>query len=142
MTKEKTCAELVQEKWQSTRVDLAAMLLGENWDIYKEDQGYGLSDDAYDGFQAFSEYGLSWTYNEPEDGSNGFYCYLMSWGGPSDELRFYADIRGQCHVIEYWYMDWFDGAKHVVTDDEAAKAVASYFAECEAFESAYNEAQS
>ncbi len=136
MTEQQSCAELVKEKWQSTRDDIAAMLLGENWDSYKDDQGY---DDDFDGYQAFSEYGLSWTYNRPEDGSNGYYCYLMSWGGPSDELRFYADIRGECHVIEYWYMDWFDGAKHVVTDDTAAKAVAEYFAGCEAFESAYNE---
>lgn len=134
---EKTCSDLVIDKWRSTRDDIAAMLLGENWETYRKDQGY---DEDFDGHQAFSEYGLSWTYNQPEDGSNGFYCFLMSWGGPSDELRFYADTQGQCHVIEYWYMDWFDGASVTVTNDETAKAVANFFAECGSFESAYKEA--
>ena len=37
--------------------------------------------------------------------------YQMSWGGPSDELRFYRDGK-----IEYWFLDWFAGASRVVTD--------------------------
>lgn len=41
----------------------------------------------------------------------GYFRWQISWGGPSDEFRFYVDAQKKCHRIEYWYMDWFDGAK-------------------------------
>ena len=41
--------------------------------------------------------------------------YQFSWGGPSDELRFYKNGD-----IEYWFLDWFDGACINVTDDNTA----------------------
>jgi hypothetical protein len=60
------------------------------------------------------EYGLSFdyvpsdTFHDMEDG--GFFRYQLSWGGPSDEFRFFADPEGECYRVEYWFMDWFDGA--------------------------------
>ena len=38
----------------------------------------------------------------------------MSWGGPSDEFRIYTNDQNEIEYIEYWYMDWFDGASIIV----------------------------
>ena len=37
----------------------------------------------------------------------------ISWGGPSDEFRIYAN-----GTIEYWFLDWYDGAKVVLNETE------------------------
>ena len=34
----------------------------------------------------------------------------MSWGGPSDELRFVVGASHEIIFVEYWLLDWFDGA--------------------------------
>ena len=66
------------------------------------------------------EYGLSFDYVEggtdynPE---NGYFRWQLSWGGPSDEFRFYADPDLSCHYVEYAYLDWFDGATRELTGD-------------------------
>ena len=130
-----TCKDRIEEQWRSTQADIGAMLLGEDWDTYKEANGYD-----GDGHEAFSEYGLCFDYIAPVEGDQGYYRFQMSWGGPSDELRFFGTREGQVHVIEYWFMDWFDGASLRVTDDKHAQAVGEWFAGCEAFESAWNEA--
>ena len=64
-------------------------------------------------YPPFYEYGLSFDYVEPntfEDQPEGYLRYQLSWGGPSDEFRFYVNLDGSLHRIEYWFLDWFDGA--------------------------------
>lgn len=56
-----------------------------------------------------NEFGLAYDYFENETGN--YICYLMSWGGPSDEFRYYITEKGEIQKIEYWYKDWYDGAK-------------------------------
>ena len=51
-----------------------------------------------------------------ENGDPQYGQYLMSWGGPSDELRFYYNGK-----IEYVFMDWFDSATRDVTEHEWAE---------------------
>jgi hypothetical protein len=41
---------------------------------------------------------------------NAYFRWQLSWGGPSDEFRFYANPDISIHRIEYWFLDWFDGA--------------------------------
>jgi len=74
-------------------------------------------DPSLDGEEAFSEYGLSFDYVAPEtfgeDQEEGYFRYQLSWGGPSDEFRFYVSPSRHGftpHRVEYWFMDWFDGA--------------------------------
>lgn len=43
--------------------------------------------------------------------------WILSVGGPEDLFRFYLD-NGTIHRIEYWYIDWFDGASREVRDDD------------------------
>lgn len=43
--------------------------------------------------------------------TEGYYRYQISWGGPSEEIRFYE------HKTEYWFLDWFCGECRVVTNE-------------------------
>lgn len=69
----------------------------------------------------FNNYGLSFDYVVPStwQGQNeGYWRYQVSYGGPSDEWRFYASSAGDpVYRVEYWFMDWFDGARRVIELD-------------------------
>lgn len=60
-----------------------------------------------------NEYGLSVDYvtrgtfrHQPE----GFLRYQLSTGGPGDEFRFFLGADHEPYRVEYWFLDWFDGA--------------------------------
>jgi len=60
----------------------------------------------------FCEYGLSFDFMEADKNNhNGYYCYQISWGGPSEEIRFYKD-----GLIEFVYLDWFVGVGFNITE--------------------------
>ena len=84
--REKKCVDLVSSEWKDRQKDLQ-----------QED------------FE-----GLCFDYVEPntfENQKEGYWRWQFSWGGPSDELRAYVNRDDNMHRLEYWYMDWFDGAK-------------------------------
>ena len=69
---------------------------------------------------AACEYGLCFDYVKPDtwtDQTEGYFRYLLSWGGPSEEFRFYvlpvADGQ-QCtpYKIEFWWMDWGESGRY------------------------------
>ena len=71
--------------------------------------------------EAFYEYGLAFDYVAPgtfTDLDEGYWRYQISWGGPSEEIRFFANRDGHVYKAEFWYLDWFDGASVTVTNDE------------------------
>ena len=89
----KTCAERIQEQWELRREDL--------------------SDPEFEG--------LGFDYVEPHtftDQLEGYWRWQFSWGGPSDELRAYVNRDDSIHRLEYWFMDWMDGAKLELTQDD------------------------
>ena len=91
------CVDLVQEQWQERQKDL---------------ERYGTD------FE-----GLSFDYVPPhtfEKQPEGYWRWQFSWGGPSDELRAYVNEHREIHRLEYWYMDWFDGAHVLVQPDAEA----------------------
>ena len=91
--KQPTCAELVDEQWKDRQEDL--------------------KDPEYEA--------LAFDYVEPHtfnDQPEGYWRWQFSWGGPSDELRGYVNEHGELHRLEYWYLDWGDGA-HVQVDQDA-----------------------
>ena len=60
--------------------------------------------------------GLGFDYVNPntfEDQPRGYHRWQLSWGGPSDEFRLYSD-----GTVHYHFMDWYDGAKRYITDNE------------------------
>jgi len=93
---------------------------------------------------AFSEYGLCFDYVSAGTFKNqdrGFWRYQISYGGPSEEIRFYADRDGLMTGAEFWYLDWFDGASIDVTDDEIVKLLWNEFNDSGVVDHAYAQEQ-
>ena len=89
---QKTCAERIQDMWNTRREDI------------KNPEFEGL---AFD-------------YVEPHtftDQLEGYWRWQFSWGGPSDELRAFVNEHKEIHRLEYWFMDWMDGAKIDLTQE-------------------------
>ena len=105
MKKQKKCIDLVNKNYQSRLKDLRKAYNNQNIDLSTW----------------LSEYGLSWDYVVPNTFDNqedGYYRWQLSWGGPSDEFRIYTDNKKNIQSVEYWYLDWFDGASITVNDEE------------------------
>lgn len=141
-----TCAELVKDQFNQVEQEYK-----------KAEQYFNDYDNATEGEQIamkvidkhkgdyFSEYedlfdyvnqtGLSWDYVEAgtfEDQEDGFYRLLLSWGGPSDEFRIYTtQYADEIDVIDYHYMDWFDGASIPVPYSSTSWDVCQMFLDCE-----------
>mgnify|MGYP006353200869 FL=1 len=94
-----------------------------------------------------NEYGLSFDYCYSTRNSPGYFRYQLSWGGPSDEFRIYADKRGEYRwniwKIEYWFMDWFDGAHKTLSGDDfkfMEELITGFFTECGSLDHEYEKA--
>jgi len=88
LKKKQSCQDLVSSQWKDRQQDLQ-----------QED------------FE-----GLGFDYVEPIHSTThclaeGYWRWQFSWGGPGDELRAYVNRDDSIHRLEYWYLDWFDGAK-------------------------------
>ena len=95
LKKEQSCQDLVEERWKHRQETL-------------QDPNYEA---------------LSFDYVEPHtfgDQPEGYWRWQFSWGGPSDELRAYVNRDDRIHRLEYWYLDWFDGAQLLVKPEAAA----------------------
>ena len=75
-------------------------------------------------WDSLHEYGLALDKVAPDD-DGPYIRYQISWGGPSEEIRFYN------HKIEFVYMDWFDIAKRDISNLEWAQWLNDYFKEME-----------
>jgi len=68
----------------------------------------------------FWEYGLGFDYVAPgtfNDQPRGYFRYQLSWGGPSEEVRYYVDEQFKPYRVEFWFLDWFDGAHRDLQSD-------------------------
>jgi len=83
---DKTCKQRVEKEWQGRQKDL------------KDPEFEGLCFDYVDPH--------TW-----DDQPEGYWRWQFSWGGPGDELRGYVNENKELHRLEYWFLDWFDGAK-------------------------------
>ena len=111
----KTCEERISGHLEGRAEDFRAAMAAKDLENVSEDVGN------------FYDYGLDFSYVEPNTFGNqktGYYRYQLSWGGPSDEIRFYQDGK-----IEYSFMDWYDGAVKEITNLDWAQWVKDYFAE-------------
>jgi len=103
MEKPKSCKQRVRQELRDRTADLRKL-----FSAYQK----GNEEEAED-LGTFPEYGLSFDYVAPntfDDQKRGYFRYQLSWGGPADEFRFYCDENFQPVEIEYWFLDWFDGA--------------------------------
>ena len=86
----KTCKQRVEEEWEDRQKDL--------------------KDPEFDH--------LGFDYVDPhtwDDQPEGYWRWQFSWGGPGDELRGYVNENKELHRLEYWFLDWFDGASLLVS---------------------------
>jgi len=69
-------------------------------------------------YEAFWDYGLDFSYvpseTDEDEYQRGYFRYQISWGGPSEEFRFYTDEHLNLTHTEYWFLDWFDGASKTI----------------------------
>ena len=78
-----------------------------------------------DDLPEFFNYGLCFDFVEVgtfNDQNEGYYRYQLSWGGPSEEIRFYHDGR-----IEFVFLDWFVGVGFDVTGEDWAEWLSEWF---------------
>ena len=108
MNKDKTCKERVAGAYKSRMYDIKK--------LYKA--GYGVE---VPNIGKLEEYGLCIDYVERgtwskkwEPKSEPYWRYQLSWGGPSEEFRLYDSGK-----IEFWFLDWGDGAFKVATGKDA-----------------------
>ena len=131
-TRNQSCEERVADNLHSRMEDLRRL-----WAAYCAGNE---SDD-----ERLHEYGLSFDYVPPEtfDGQReAYFRYQLSWGGPSDEFRFFVNPDLSLHRTEYWFLDWFDGAHRVLSGEDEAllRDLWEWFRECGAAEHAIKEA--
>ena len=156
-----TCDERVDRHRESRMADLKALYRFGDCDpeerrAFCEEEGIDLDSDG--GREAADErrceYGLCFDYVAPgtftddqktpcfDIGADaGYWRYQISWGGPSEEIRFFAS-GGTFGRAEFWLLDWFDGASTVLagSDRETALAMWAWFADTGSIDHAYTEA--
>lgn len=134
LDQEKKCSELIVEHLRS-RIEALETLFR----LYQSGD-----EDGDENLGTFPEFGLSFDYVEAgtfEGQRQGYFRYQISWGGPSDEFRFFCDPQLSAYRVEYWYMDWFDGAKIVLQgeDEKLLLDIFEDFKECGTVEAVFNE---
>jgi len=155
--KQRTCKERVRSHMNSRMGDLKALYRFHDLTVkqryqFLDGNGYGTPDDPTDEdainerlYEIQNEYGLSFDYVAPgtfSDQGRGYWRYQISYGGPSEELRFYATEGPSIDYIEFWFLDWRDGAKIKLSGDTLTTAAAMWddFKELGTLEHTYNEA--
>lgn len=108
MTKDKdTCKVRVRGAYRSRFKDLKRLYCNYT-KAYNNDADYEEAQDE------LNQYGLSFEYVAPgtfRDQRVGYFSYLLSTGGPQEEFRIYTDCQYNIDRVEFWFLDWFDGAK-------------------------------
>jgi hypothetical protein len=137
---EQTCQERVKENFEGRIDDLRKL-----WAAEQDGNEDGVED-----LGTLNEYGLAFDFVAPytfTDQADGYFRYQISTGGPGDEFRFYAqkvnDYTWTVYKIEYWFLDWFDGAHVNPTGDDykfLKNLFESYFAELGAATAEYDKA--
>lgn len=136
-TAEKTCKDRVSEEMESTLDDLRKL-----WEAYCDNDEDRYSDDLGNMY----EYGLCFDYVAAgtfTDQKTGYFRYQISYGGPSSEFRFYTDPEFDVDRIEFWFLDWFDGASEDLTGKDyllLEEIFESFFKDSGTVEKVYNEA--
>ena len=124
-TRQATCDERVASHMESRLSDLRLL-----WKEYCGDEmephelaefreSFGVDEPSQDE-PGIYDFGLSFDYCPPgtwTDQQEGFWRWQFSTGGPGDELRFFSSgPTFQPYKIQYWFLDWFDGAHRNLRD--------------------------
>ncbi|MDD5511986.1 MAG: hypothetical protein PHI12_14455 [Dehalococcoidales bacterium] len=99
-----TCKDKVRDELRDRISDIRKL-----WRLYRKDP-----EACDEDLGQFDEYGLCFDYVPRDtfsDQKRGFFRWQLSYGGPQDEFRFFTDENLDPVEIEYWFLDWFDGAR-------------------------------
>ena len=123
----------IDKMWKSRREDIAARYYvsceAERIDWAKEN-GYIQDetndlDDVIDEIR--SDYALDLDYVEPVGREPGYWRYLLSTGGPQEEIRFFSSpmLAGSLRLIaaSFHLIDWSTSDSIDITEDEATNAL-------------------
>jgi len=114
LAKEDTCEDRIDAALISRAEDFTEMWDTLDWERLDE---YGLGHDRV-------VHDLLYMSKEARQEYEGDYIrYQISWGGPSEEIRFYP------HKIEFVFADWFDQARRDITNLEWAQWIKDYLGE-------------
>ena len=103
MNTDTTCKARINEHYKGRIEDIRQL-----WEAYKVNPEAEVED-----LGVWNEYGLCLDYVAPRtfrDQRRGYLRYQISTGGPGDEFRFYMSEDLTLTRVEYWFLDWFDGA--------------------------------
>ena len=121
LSKQLKCKDLVQSSWESQEED------------YKNFKDEGDYESLYD---YANQTALSFDKvhkNSKENIDRSYYRLQISWGGPSTEFRAYLNADHDIDYIEYWYLDWFDGASINIPRDSKSWEVVEDFVTIETY---------
>ena len=137
-----TCAERVDEQWKRRREALDVMLREYNGDTLDAKQRAALAnlghDEADQDEPLLLEFGLCLDYVEGSQTESGYFRYVLSTGGPADEIRFFVGWNGGIVYAEYWFLDWFDGAHIDVAHDSVVQELYNWLEAGDALSELYN----
>lgn len=121
LSKQLKCKDLVQSSWESQEED------------YKNFKDEGDYESLYD---YVNQTALSFDKvhkNSKENIDRSYYRLQISWGGPSTEFRAFLNADHDIDYIEYWYLDWFDGASINIPRDSKSWEVVEDFVTIETY---------
>ena len=103
MKQEIKCKDKVKDAFNSRMADIRTL--------------YNAKDQQTEELGSLNDYGLS--IDKVEAGTfpkqrEDYIRYQLSWGGPSEEFRIFKNGE-----VEFWFLDWFDGASIEVTGEDA-----------------------
>ncbi len=110
MVKQQTCEERINFELEARLEDLRHL-----WKAYCQ------GDEEVEDIDSFPEYGLCFDYIQGGTDYNeraGYFRYQLSTGGPGDEFRFFCDSDLFCYRVEYWFLDWYDGASRILLGED------------------------
>lgn len=145
--KQPSCEDRIDAELESTLGTLRKHWRASNGEtIYiEDDDGNETDEEDYEyNEDSLYDYGLSFDYVQPgtfKDQHEGYARYQLSWGGPSDEFRFYVGPGFELQRAEYWFLDWFDGASRNVTNVDIVQSIYEWFRDAGSVEHAYNESK-
>ncbi|APV45094.1 hypothetical protein Dform_01775 [Dehalogenimonas formicexedens] len=108
--KQESCRERLNGELKDRLRDIRTL-----WRLYQKHP-----DASHPELGKFEEYGLGLDYVAKgtfQDQKRGYFRWQLSWGGPADEFRFFMDENLEAVEIEYWFLDWNDGASKTLSGD-------------------------
>jgi hypothetical protein len=105
-------------------------------DFLRDDQGRNIDDEATDDeisdaiYSCQSECGLCFDKHYDEESGYVYYAFVLSTGGPHEEVRFYVDSEGDLRSSSFVSKPWFDLIEISMNGNDTMQAIFDSFDDC------------